>query len=161
LGAHTSVWGNYTVARAFDDLGGVDVPRSWDQRAAASLGVAWAHADTSVSILLGWHSGWPRTSVTVVPATTSNPGYLLPGARNEARWNNYLSADLRITRRIDWRHGVLSVWLDATNAMNRGNQCCVDLETPLVAPGPVLAENRNWQSRIVNAGFTLHFTRNQ
>lgn len=36
FGAQASVWGGYTVAHAFDDLGGVDVPRSWDQRAAAS-----------------------------------------------------------------------------------------------------------------------------
>ena len=86
-------------------------------------------------MLLGWHSGWPRTSVTLAPATPSNPRNLVPGIRNAARWKEYLSADLRITQRFLLRQSTLSLWLNATNATNRGNQCCADLETPITAGG--------------------------
>ena len=122
-----NAWGIYSLSRVTDDISGQDIPRSWDQRHAANVGLAWTHQGSAVSALLGWHSGWPTTPLTLVSASSSTPVYFAAGMRNSVRWGSYLSADLRFSTSVRLRYGELSLWVDATNITSRSNDCCADL----------------------------------
>ncbi len=153
IGPGLTALGIYSLSRVSDDVSGRDVPRSWDQRHASNIGIAWTHQRTAASALLGWHTGWPRTPLTVVPATPAIPAYLVVGTRNSARWGNYLSIDLRLSTSVPLRHGELSLWFDATNAANRSNDCCVDLSPNNSQASVPATLNRIWSPRIINVGF--------
>ncbi len=154
LGHGLSAWGSYSLSRVTDDVNGREVPRSWDQEHAANLGFSWTKRGNSASVLFGWHSGWPRTPVAVIPSTPTQPAYLAVGARNSARWDNYFSADLRLSRSVSLPLGELSLWLDGTNITNKQNNCCVDLDSTN-PPGSMPAwETLTWVPRVINVGFS-------
>ncbi|HXA37113.1 MAG TPA: TonB-dependent receptor [Steroidobacteraceae bacterium] len=148
-----SAWALYSVSTVTDEVSGWDVPRSWDQRQAANLGLAWAHRRTSASVLLGWHSGWPSTPAALVAGAPGVPPALAVGTRNSARWGDYFSADLRFATSVPLRHGLLSLWLDASNITNESNNCCIDL-TSSPATGVSAMAERIWSPRVINAGFS-------
>jgi hypothetical protein len=146
----------YALSRTTDDLNGRDVPRSWDQPHAVSLDMAWRHANFSTSLLLGWHSGWPRTPVSVVQGTSGVPAYFDVGARNSARWEDYFTADLRVSQIVPIAYGELTLWVDAANVTDRTNDCCTGFSPE--QPGIMPATNtKTWLSRIINAGFAWRF----
>jgi hypothetical protein len=158
FGRHFDGWGSYSRSSVTDDVNGQPIPRSWDQKQAASLGLAWSLARTSASVLLGWHSGWPQTPLSIIPGTASVPEYLAVGTRNSARWGAYLSADLRLSRSAPLRYGELALWLDATNITNRPNHCCVDLNSSSGENALAITDN-TWARRAVNVGFTWRLRR--
>jgi outer membrane receptor protein involved in Fe transport len=146
----------YALSRTSDDLNGHDVPRSWDQPHALSVDMAWRHANFSTSLLIGWHSGWPRTPVSVVQATPGFPGYIDVGARNSARWGDYLTADLRMSQIVPIAYGELTLWVDAANITDRTNNCCTAFSP--AQPGNLpTTYTKTWLSRIINAGFVWRF----
>ena len=161
FGSHFNAWGTYTLSSATDDVQGQNVPRSWDQRHAASTGLAWTQGRTLASFLLGWHSGWPQTPLTVVPATSTAPSYVMVGTRNSARWGDYFSAALRLSRTVPLRFGELSLWLDATNITNRTNDCCIDLNSTGRQNTVLLMTDKLWSPRAVNIGFSWRVRRPQ
>jgi hypothetical protein len=147
----------YALSRTTDDLSGRDVPRSWDQTHALNLDLAWRHANTSASLLVGWHSGWPRTPVSVAQGTPTLPASVAVGMRNSARWGNYATADLRLAQTMPLSYGELTLWVDATNVIDRRNQCCSGIaQADQATAVPTLATN-NWLTRIINVGFTWQF----
>jgi hypothetical protein len=154
LGFGASVWVNYALSEVTDDLAARDYLRSWDQRHSATLGLAWQRSGTSVSLLSGWHTGWPRTpySAVLTPARGSAP--LAFASRNSARWGDYYNTDFRIARTLWRRHGDLTLWLDAVNLFNQSNACCIDLGAAVTRPGDLAATVRFWQPRVFNFGFT-------
>jgi outer membrane receptor protein involved in Fe transport len=146
----------YALSRTTDDLNGRDVPRSWDQPHAVSVDMAWREANFSTSLLVGWHSGWPRTPVSVVPGTHLLPAYFVVGARNSARWGDYLSADLRISKIVPIAYGELTLWVDAANVTDQTNDCCTGFSPE--QPGNIPATyTETWLSRVINAGFVWRF----
>ena len=153
FGSHLNAWGVYALSSVTDDIQGRDLARSWDQRHALNLGVAWTQARTTASALVEWHSGWPATPLTVVPATVSAPSSLIVGARNSANWGGYFSANLRLSHTVPLRFGELSLWLDATNVTNRMNYCCIDLNSTSRQNMVLLTSNETWLPRVVNVGF--------
>ena len=160
LNPRFSAWATYTLSQTNDDLVGQDIPRSWDQRHAASFGLAWAQARTSASILVGWHSGWPRTPLTRVPAASIGAPYLVVGTRNSARWGSYFSADLRVTRTVPLTYGELSLWVDGSNVSNHANECCVDLGPANSMTGMATPEFSHWLPRVIDLGFSWRLRRN-
>jgi hypothetical protein len=154
IGAHLEGWSTYAVSRTRDDIDGADVARSWDQAHAATLGLAWRYRQDSASLMLGWHSGWPRTPVALLAAApTTLPEFLL-GARNSERWPDFFSADLRLGRTQDFAHGELSLWVDATNVTNHANDCCSQFGSLDQTPGQALLETVRWRPREINVGFS-------
>jgi hypothetical protein len=144
---------SYTLSRTSDDLPKRDVLRSWDQTHAFNTEITWQHALSSASLVVGWHSGWPMTPVSFVPAAAGIPAYLQTGVRNSARWGSYFSADVRLAHTIPLRLGDLLLWADATNVTNRPNPCCtsygqVDPSGNLRMPGTT-----SWFPRVLNIGF--------
>jgi hypothetical protein len=156
FGAGFEASATYALSRTTDDLNGRDVPRSWDQPHALSVDMAWRHTNFSTSLLVGWHTGWPRTPVSVVQATPGVPEYLAVGARNSTRWGDYLTADLRMSQIVPTAYGELTLWVDATNITDRSNDCCTAFGP--ARPGSLPATyTKTWLSRIINAGFVLRF----
>jgi len=154
LGIHFNLWGTYTLSRTVDELASGTVPRSWDQRQAANLGLAWNSPKYSASVLLGWHSGWPRTSISAIAGLPNSPSYLWVGAPNALRWGDYLSADVHVARSLLTRLGELSLWLEVTNATNRSNDCCAEL-APVVAPATLPTWSADsWAGSSVNLGLS-------
>ena len=107
-----------------------------------------------------WHSGWPRTPLSVFAATPTAPAYFIIGPRNATRWGSFFSADVRLSTALPLSAGELSLWLDAINVTNRGNTCCVDLDSSSRSGMPNVSY-RMWAPRVVNVGFTFKVRRPQ
>jgi hypothetical protein len=159
FGRSLSAWGTYSLSTVTDDSNGREWVRNWDQPHSANLGIAWTGARTSVSALLGWHSGWPKTPVTVVPASGATPAYLLVGLRNSSRWRSYFSTDLRLSTSVPLSFGELSLWLDGTNLSGRTNPCCVELYSMSSVGAVPAVDDQVWLPRVVNVGFTVKVRR--
>lgn len=139
-------WGTLAWARVADDFAGSrDVLRSWDQTLAMTSGLAWKGARASVSAVVGWHRGWPRTPLGVDP--------LVLGARNTARWQDFYTLDLRGSWTWPLRNGDFSAVLDVTNATNRHNECCLILRDE----SGLSADVDHWLPALVNIGFTYRW----
>jgi outer membrane receptor protein involved in Fe transport len=143
-----SASGTFAWARVADDFAEGDILRSWDQPFAATIGVAREAPRYSVSVLAGWHRGWPRTPFDAAP--------LMLGARNTRRWADFFSLDLRGSWRWDLPRGELVATLDVTNGTNRRNECCAVLERSETGPG-FQTETDPWLPTIVNLGFTYRW----
>jgi outer membrane receptor protein involved in Fe transport len=148
------VWSAYAVSRTTDDVNDHDVPRSWDQTHAANAGLAWQGRQTAASVLVEWHTGWPRTPLAVSTGTPAFPGGLIVGDRNSARWGSYFSADLRVSRTVPVTVGELSFWLNATNVTNRANECCVGFSPAGTTAGVTVTRPKTWLPQVVNVGFS-------
>lgn len=159
LGHGFDVWGLYSLSRVTDDIRGQDILRSWDQTHAANLGVAWMKRRSSVSAVLGWHSGWPTTPLALIAASSTAPAYVAAGDRNSVRWGSYLSADLRVSTGVSLHYGELSLWVDVSNVGNRSNECCAELTPINGAATPPGIEDRFWAPRIFNLGFSWRVKR--
>jgi outer membrane receptor protein involved in Fe transport len=118
---------SYTWSQANDRIDGFDVPRSWDQRHAINLGVTWASGPWTATLLDSFHSGWPTTKLAFDPQT-SDPRIDL-SQRNRSRFSNYNSLDLRVTRTFIMARGALDVFVEASNALDQSNECCIEYDT--------------------------------
>jgi hypothetical protein len=115
-------WASYTWAQAIDDIRGTDVPRSWDQRHAVTLGTDWSRGRWDLALATTAHTGWPITSVIANPA-----GGATLGARSAERVGTFVSVDMRA--RYHWllESSDLSLAFELTNALDHDNSCCREL----------------------------------
>lgn len=163
LSVHRSLSGNfeisgaYALSRTTNDVQGHDVLRSWDQTHAVNVDLAWRHAGTSASLVVGWHTGWPRTPVVLTQASPTVPAYFTLGERNSARWGSYFTADLRVAQTLSFSSGELDLWVEGTNITNRSNQCCSAYALAEETTNPLRASPTSWFSRLINVGFTWRF----
>jgi outer membrane receptor protein involved in Fe transport len=149
---------SYILSRSVDELSNQDVLRSWDQKHAFNADLTWKHGLTSATLVVGLHSGWPRTPVALVPAVGTAPAYLEIGERNSSRWDDYFSADIRVARTVPLRSGDLLLWADATNVTNRDNQCCT-LYGQVDGSGSLLPPTQgSWYPRVLNVGVEWRLT---
>jgi outer membrane receptor protein involved in Fe transport len=128
-------WVSYTWSRATDSIDGVDERRSWDQRHALQAGFAWQRGLWEAGAAVSIHSGWPITGVTLgmVP---SDPGdeedeyefIPVPGPRNAEELGTFATIDFRVSREFPVKVGRLSGFFEVTNASNRKNECCIDVD---------------------------------
>ncbi len=144
-------WTTLSWSRVADDIGSNDVLRSWDQPLAATMGLAWRGSRASVSALAGWHRGWPRTPIDIVSVSGAADALAI-GARNDERWRDYYTFDVRGS--WTWPHstGDFTVVLEATNATNRENDCCSAISRGV--DGSLHTGTDHWLPAIVNVGFT-------
>ena len=137
-----SWWLSYTLAEVEDRVNGGYVPRSWDQRHAGQFGLLWQNARWDLSAVLGAHSGWPKTNVRIAADSPPDDPELEFAARNSDSFAPFVSLDLRLARRMPVRYGELMLFFELSNATNRRNPCCVDVELDdEIAPLPVLVQN--------------------
>ena len=147
-------WGTLTWSRVADDFGRSDVFRSWDQPLALSTGLSWKGERASVSGLLGWHRGWPRTPVNLPGGGRTS---VIVGDRNTDRWGDYYSLALRGAWTWPLARGGLSVFAEITNATNRRNNCCLGLEREDPPLNALEAETDQWLPLILNLGITYRW----
>jgi outer membrane cobalamin receptor len=116
-------WSAISVARAQDELGPDQVPRSWDQRLSWMTGVDWHRGHWRAGAAATMRSGWPIT-----PVIDTGDGALALGARNSDRLPAFATLDVRLEYRRPLAVGSLAVALDISNLTNRRNHCCMDVE---------------------------------
>lgn len=121
-------WVSYTWSNVSDEIDGVDVLRSWDQRHSLQGGIDWKKKDWAFSAAASVHTGWPTTNLEL-----NDSGVVRPGPRNGQRHGTFASLDVRVSRRFDVRRGSLLAFVEVSNILNRRNECCLDWdieETP-------------------------------
>lgn len=138
-----SWWANYSYSRADDVIGGEHIPRSWDQRHAASAGATWEVGPWALTAVGTLHSGWPATTLslaTVIDASGVPQTVAVAGPRNAERLEPMRRLDLRATRQFDPKHGTLRFFAELTNATNHENPCCLAYEAETLPGGAVALE---------------------
>jgi len=118
-------WLTYSFGRAEDEIGGVFVPRSWDQRHAASLGLnlSLPH-EVNLNLSGTFHTGWPTTAMVgeVVGWEDGEPLVeLTPGQRNRQRYPDYYRFDLRASKQWTTTLGELGLVFEVINFTARDN----------------------------------------
>jgi outer membrane receptor protein involved in Fe transport len=119
----SNTWISITRSTATDEFSTQEAARSWDQSWAAQTGMEWRRGPWLASAALGWHRGWPTTRLATEP-----DGTITLGERNAARLPSYGVLDLRGEYRRPLARGSLVITLEISNAANRRNICCTDIE---------------------------------
>ncbi len=147
-----SGWLSYTWSQVTDRIDNAEVPRSWDQRHAVSLGVSWASGPWTATLIDSYHSGWPTTRLPLDPVT--GVPILDVSARNRSRFKDFNSLDMRLTRTFLMPHGALDVFVEVTNSLSRENPCCVEYKARQNADGSTGYERdlSSWLPLIPSAG---------
>ena len=146
-----SGWLGYTWSRIHDRIDGREVPRSWDQRHAVNLGIAFSYGPWSATLTDSYHTGWPTTQLEW---SSGSPSQTLIGERNAQHLEYYNSLDFRVTRTFALSRGVLDVFVEASNALSASNACCIKYSTVRHADGTQdLARNvDSWLPLVPSAG---------
>ncbi|HNP37207.1 MAG TPA: TonB-dependent receptor, partial [Woeseiaceae bacterium] len=143
-----SWWGTYALSKITDRIDGSDVPRSWDQRHAIQVGVAWQGERWNINFAAGVHNGWPTTDLALVQDGVDDddePVYVaVPGPRNAEHLSTFFSLDFRISRKFDVRYGSLTAFVEVVNATNRKNVCCADWDLVEDEPGVLETSYDYW-----------------
>lgn len=149
-----SGWLSYTWSRTQDRIDGVDVYRSWDQRHAVSLGVAWTHGPWAATLAGVYHTGWPTTGLELVPGGAPGEAAVAVGPRNAVRYDDYSSLDFRLTRTFTLPRGQLDVFVEASNILSRGNPCCTEYALTQDQGGAAALEKNidNWLPLVPSFG---------
>jgi hypothetical protein len=147
-----SGWANYTWSEATDVIDGATVPRSWDQKHAAALGIAWRTSPWLWSSDVTWHTGWARNRLHAV---SIDPPELVLNPLNVHKWPAYFSLDSRLS----WAHrlpkGALELWGEVDNVTNHANPCCIDVQFAGEAQRPLLERTTSvWLPRFALVGAT-------
>jgi hypothetical protein len=127
-----SWWAGLSLARAEDEVDGVGVPRSWDQRRAFNAGATWPVGAWSLTAVATVHRGWPTTTVAVVTNAAGEPS-AVAGERNATRLDSVRRLDMRASRDFAVGPGDLRFFAEITNLTNRRNPCCLVYE-PATTP---------------------------
>lgn len=128
-------WGSYTWSNVTDEIGGADVPRSWDQRHSVQGGFDWKNDRWNFSAAASVHSGWPTTELSL-----TEDGIAVPGSRNASQHGTYASLDMRLSRRFELKRGSLLAFVEVSNILNRRNECCLDWDLEEDAAGEDILE---------------------
>ena len=117
---------SYVWSRAEDRIGGVWVPRAWDEPNAIKLNALWRRAPFTVATALTWHSGWPYTPLLRSSDTWTDPAAvrLAFAPLNSARLGSFFTTDLRVS----WQHrlggGQFQAFLDVYDLTDAHSICC-------------------------------------
>ncbi len=119
-------WSSYGWSEVADRIDGRDVPRSYDQTHAFSLGGAWRLSPKwSLSGRFNYHTGWPTTSVSGRAVTKPDGERAIEpvlGPRNALRLDDYHRLDIRASRLVQLRGGRrLEIFIDVQNLYDRRN----------------------------------------
>lgn len=155
-------WASYSYAKADDLIGGVPVPRSWDQRRALGAGVTFVVGPWTLNGAAALHSGWPATLLTVatVPGEGGVPQTVaVAGPRNAARLDSMRRLDFRASKELAPKLGTLRFFAEVTNVTGRANPCCLRYEAVPLPGGStgLLQEQRNGLPFTANVGLLWEF----
>jgi hypothetical protein len=154
-----SGWVSTAWSTVDDRIEGRDRPRGWDQTTHLSTGLSYANGPWDATAALEYHSGWPTTEVMLESRLDEDPSAVVVlGEINGARFPYYMTLDLRVRRLFAVRRGVLSVYGELGNALDRENRCCTDYSTEFVDGRWVLwRDHRNWLPLLPALGVLWEF----
>ncbi len=113
----STAWLGLIWSEARDRVGGRQVPRSWDQTWAVTVGMDWTRGSWRFGAVASAHRGWPTTRLDDSEL----------GARNAARFPTRATLDLRAEYRKPLAIGSIAFTFELMNAINIGNTCCYKL----------------------------------
>lgn len=154
-----SGWFSYSWSRVTDRIDGRNEYRSWDQRHAVSLGLAWTRGPWALTVANAYHTGWPTTELTLI-STPAEP-LVTVGPRNAARYQDFNSLDLRLTRTFALPRGQLDTFLEVTNALSRANPCCSSYELTFDTEGAAVLQRNtdSWLPLVPSFGVLWRYGR--
>lgn len=133
---------SYTLSRVEDREDGRWVPRSWDQRHAASASLIFQlNSRSNFSLAAVARTGWPTTPPPAGQEALRKE--LPPGSRNSVRLGAYYRLDVRYSHFFVLPKARLRLDLGVTNLTNRRNECCTDVGVD-AASGEVFSETKYW-----------------
>jgi hypothetical protein len=149
-----NAWASYALARVQDDVDGEVVRRSWDQTHTLNAGVVWGSGPWTATVAGQYHTGWP-----VTPISLDDAGDVILGSRNDARYAYYASLDARVSYEWSLPRGTLTAHAELTNALDRRNPCCTDLEYVVDESGTPRLERdlRHWLPLVPSVGLLWKF----
>ncbi len=152
-----SGWLAYAWSQVRDEVDGRDVPRSWDQPHAVTLGLVWASGPWTVTLADTYHSGWPTTALEVVD--DGGVQRLATDRRNRDRFAAFNTLDFRVARTFALPRGALDVFVEVSNAIDRENPCCVEYEIGQAADGTLTFSRDvdSWLPLVPSAGVLWRF----
>ena len=148
-------WASYTWSTAQDEIAGEEFPRSWDQSQALSAGILRSSERWDFSGAVTYRTGWPTTRVGSEAAGPRN--VVTTGPRNGEHLGNYATVDLRAARRFQTRVGLVSVFLELSNSLNRKNDCCVEFGIAVDEDNELQLERQSNLPILPNVGVSWQF----
>lgn len=151
-------WLSYSWSSVEDEVGATQTLRSWDQTHFVTGGITWQTERWELSLAGTYHTGWPTTDIELV-ATDPIP-LVATGARNGNRLEHYRTLDVRIARKFRFESaGLLTVFAEFGNALNRSNQCCVEYDIDMDEPGTLVLDvhRREFLPVTPSLGFVWRF----
>ena len=151
---HWQWWLNMTRANVRDEMGGLRVRRSWEERWSVKGGFIWTGPVWNASLQTTTHSGWPITTPLLNGTTLGIGGY------NADKLEEFRSIDLRGSRRYTLEHGTIELFMEFQNLLNHKNPCCYDyeLQTDMAGqPQSLLIDSDAWLPAIPSVGFLWQF----
>jgi outer membrane receptor protein involved in Fe transport len=147
--------GSYVLAKAEEEVDGVWVPRTLDQRHTLNLHAAYRLGENwQVSAAYQHHTGWPVTEqsaeVQWIEGGASSPGFLLRrhfGPLNQVRLPAYRRLDFRVTWNVGMKDSHLEIFLDVFNVLNDRNLRAFQYDAEFRSPSSI--------STVRNAGDEL------
>ena len=158
-----SWWGSYTLASVEDVIDAETVPRSWDQRHAATFGVSYRRGHWDFNVAGEYRTGWPTTGLTAqAVANPDGTTTIVPivGPRNAERFPYYQRVDVRVGRFIPTASGQLRIFVQVLNVFDRDNPCCVtdfDFDSKPDGTVAVTPTYDTWLPRLPSVGIAWEF----
>jgi outer membrane receptor protein involved in Fe transport len=115
-------WANAAWSSVEDRIGGRTVPRSWDQPWSVGAGAVRTGARWTLALAGTYHTGWPSTTLRLVD------DQLVAGELNGERVEEFLSVDMRASRRFELPRSDVVVFAEVTNALDHSNPCCLEYQ---------------------------------
>ena len=147
-----SWWLSYSRASVRDTIAGEETPRSWDQTNTVTAGAVWEGDKWGASLGFSQRTGWPTTSVSA-DAAASFPT-IRANRRNDDRFGNFSSLDVRVERRFELPKSTLRVSFEVDNVLGRDNRCCTEYQ---FEDGVIELEGRDYFEPIPSLGFLWQF----
>jgi len=136
-------WGaSYAYATSEEQVGGLWIPRLWDQRHTFYADVTYAPTrNWQLSAAWQFHTGWPYTD-QLFSLVRLNDGTLATswvyGTVGGLRAPCYHRLDFRATRTYRLQHGTLRAYVDIFNAYDRQNEVGFDNHYAYVQNGQLI-----------------------
>jgi hypothetical protein len=154
---------SYTLAETIDQIDGVEVPRSNDQRHALAADLTY-RSPWGWDFNLGWQirSGWPTTALSGRSDLAADGGVRIEpilGPLNGQNLPTYQRLDVRLNRRWRLGRGELAAFVEVRNVFSQSNIRGFDIDLEATPDGgvSVIREAKTWPGVLPNFGFTWSF----
>jgi hypothetical protein len=128
--------------------------RSWDQKNGFKFSNDWQLKKWTLSSLLTYHSGWPRTNLA-----SNATDQLVISERNDNRYKDYINLDLRAQYHFNLSKTRSFIWFQLSNALDRKNECCTEYSYELTVNNhlELSHQNKYWLPILPSIGINFYF----